>query len=109
MSTTLTNGSKEGGSWKPGDEPIIAEGVRGVWFDKPEAIYLTFLYAMQPGNGDVGRMLDGLPKDRKIIVPEVLSGRLEEMLRRRNFQMELVNQQGAFDQPFFAMVRTPVR
>ena len=107
---TLANPSREGDSWRPGDEPLIAEGVRGVWFDKPDAVYLTFLYAVRPGSGDVGRMLDNLPKDRKVIVPTVLSGRLDGMLRRRNFQMEMVRPGSSpFGEPYFAMVRSVVR
>lgn len=110
MKNTLVNPSSLGANWQPGQEPEIAEGVRGIWFDRPDAIYLTFFYAVNPGNGDVSRMLDALPPQRMVIVPTVLNERLRRMLLRRGFQEEVV---GHPDDHSFglgnvrALVRTP--
>lgn len=57
--------------------------------------------------GDVGRWLDTLPLDRKVIVPAVVSGRLAGMLERRGFSPErwYDARVGNFDDG--AMVRRP--
>ena len=66
----------------------IAPGVRGYTVDMGErGIYVPLIGAIQPGNGDVGRYLDGLAHDRRVVVPNVLSGRLEGMLKRRGFTL----------------------
>lgn len=54
---------------------------RGKWLE------IRAILAGQPRTpGDVGRWLDALPTDRKIIVPAVVSPRLAGMLERRGFQ-----------------------
>lgn len=81
----LRNPSTEGDDLTPGQEPVIADGVRGVWFDMPDGIWMPLVVAERPGSGDVGRMLDSLPRDRRVVVPGVIKHKLEGMLRRRGF------------------------
>lgn len=69
----------------PGAEPEIAPGVRGVVFDTGNGIYVPLVSAERPGSGDVAKWLDGLPRDRRVVFPNVISARLAEMLRKRGF------------------------
>lgn len=66
-------------------EEKLAEGVYGCIFDTPEGIYIPVITAGDPGNGDVGRFLDSLPRDRDVKFPCVISPILDGMLRRRGF------------------------
>jgi hypothetical protein len=75
-----------GSYYEPGQEPLVAPGVRAIMFDVPEGIYVPFVMAASQGAGDVGRWLDGLPPDRRIVFPSVLSARLRGMLQRRGYQ-----------------------
>lgn len=67
-------------------EPL-AEGVYG-YTNEPEdgSLWIPLIQAAQAGSGDVGRYLDSLPRDRKVVVPTVLSSRLAGMLERRGFE-----------------------
>jgi len=75
----------EGEKLTPGKEPHHAPGVRGYAIEKDGKIYIPLVIADQEGNGDVGRWIDGLPKDRDIIFPTILNQRLGAMLLRRGF------------------------
>lgn len=63
----------------------LAPGVLGYSLDTPTGIYIGVISADTPGSGDVGRYLDSLPHDRRVVVPNVLSDRLAGMLERRGF------------------------
>lgn len=63
----------------------LAPGVMGYTVDKADALYVPMIIATKPGNGDVGRYLDTLPTDRKVIVPNVMNPILMGMLDRRGF------------------------
>ena len=66
-------------------EQVLAPGVHGWLFDTPNGIYIPIITADRPGSGEVGRFLDGLPKDRDVKFPCVLSPILRGMLLRRGF------------------------
>jgi hypothetical protein len=69
-----------------GNEPFIAPGVRGYTVDNGrKGLYVPLVIAENEGSGDVGRYLDSLPKDRRVVFPNVLSKRLVGMLSRRGF------------------------
>ncbi len=63
----------------------IAPGVVGYTMERPEALYIPFIQAVREGSGDVGRFLNSLPMTQTIRVPNVVSSRLEGMLKRRGF------------------------
>jgi len=85
-------------------EVQIAPGVHGQMFDTPNGIYIPVISADNPGSGDVGRFLDGLPMDRDIKFPCVLSPTLRGMLLRRGY----VNA-GEFSEEFGENVDVMVR
>ncbi len=66
-------------------EELLAPGVYGHLFDRPDGIYIPSISAANPGNGDVGRFLDSLPKDRAVKFVTVMSPVLRGMLQRRGF------------------------
>ena len=68
-----------------GNEPLIAPGVRGDVHDTPAGLYIPIIFAEREGGGDVGRYLDALPRDRRVVFPCVISVRLAGMLVRRGF------------------------
>jgi hypothetical protein len=59
------NWSVVGDEMAPGAEPVVAPGVRAVMFDLPSGIYVPWVAAEKPGNGDVARFLALLPTDRR--------------------------------------------
>ena len=63
----------------------LAPGVVGYTVDVGPDLYVPLIEASKPGSGDVGRYLDSLPRDRRVVVPNVISARLEGMLARRGF------------------------
>lgn len=73
-------------TFMPGQEPVVAPGVRAVVFDTPTGIYIPVITAERPGNGEVARYLDALPTDRRIVFPTVISAQLRAMLERRGFR-----------------------
>lgn len=64
----------------------IGPDVMGYTVDLAErGLYVPLVEATNPGNGDVGRFIDSLPTDRRIVFPNVISAKLEGMLRRRGY------------------------
>lgn len=63
----------------------IAPGVVGYTVEDDDGLWLPLIYAVAEGSGAVGAWLDSLPTDRRVIVPNVISARLEGMLARRGF------------------------
>lgn len=61
----------------------LAPGVVGYTAEHDGITYVPMIEAMREGNGDVGRYLDSLPVGTRI--PNVISDRLEGMLRRRKW------------------------
>ena len=55
--------------------------------DVDGALYVPIIEAERPGSGDVGRYLDSLPRDRRVVIPNVMSERLAGMLERRGFTL----------------------
>ena len=53
--------------------------------DKDGSIYIPVVLMEPPGQGDGGRFLDSLPRDRTIKFPNVVSAVLAGMLERRGF------------------------
>ena len=80
----------------PGQEPLIAPGVRGYTFEDEKEVWIPLIFAVRKGNGDVGRYLDGLPRSKRIIVPTVTSSRLAGMLARRGFTEKGVTKDGDY-------------
>jgi hypothetical protein len=75
--------------WAFPDLDLVAPGVKADVHDEGlRGIYVPIIVAMNPGAGDVGRYLDGLPKDRRIVFPTVISNRLIGMLERRGYHLE---------------------
>lgn len=52
-----------------------------------EGLYVPLINAEQPGQGAVGRYLDSLPRDQRVVFPNVLSAVLAGMLHRRGFAL----------------------
>jgi hypothetical protein len=69
----------------PGQEPEIAPGVHGYLIEEDNVLWIPVIWAQTPGQGDVGRFLDGLPRDKTVRFPTVLSAQLAIMLGRRGF------------------------
>jgi hypothetical protein len=64
----------------------VAPGVLAEVIDDGGPLEVRSVLADEPGvPGAVGRWLDTLPRDRKVIVPAVVSPRLAGMLVRRGF------------------------
>lgn len=72
-------------------EPVLAPGVCGILLNQPDGIWIPYIRAIEPGRGDVARFLDDLPRDRRILFPNVLSPLLRAMLARRGFIKQLVD------------------
>lgn len=70
----------------PMNEPRLTEGVRGFAFNTNNGIYVTAIRAEEPGKGHVSKFLDGLPTDRRVVFPVVISNKLRAMLVRRGFE-----------------------
>lgn len=68
-----------------GIERELAPGVLGYTFAEPDTTYVPLVIAKNPGNGDVSRWLDSLPRDRSYCFPNVINATLDGMLRRRGF------------------------
>lgn len=103
----LRNPSTEGDVVDFADIPEIADGVHGMWFDKPDGVYVVEVHSAEPGKGNVGRMLDrDLPTGRRVVFSSVLSVVLRGMLKRRGFvEVSLFDED--FGEPYDAMVREP--
>lgn len=63
--------------------------VLGAIFDEGEmGVYVPVVMSKKPGCGNVGRFIDGLLSKHKVVkFPNIISSRLEEMLKRRGFQL----------------------
>ncbi len=72
-------------SYLPGQEPEIAPGVHGVVIEEDSTLWIPVIWAQNEGNGDVGRFLDTLPRDKTVRFPNVIHGKLAVMLARREF------------------------
>jgi hypothetical protein len=68
----------------------LAPGVHGVIEERSDGLYVPLIVADHPGHGDVGRYLNSLPHDRKVVVPMVVNERLRGMLARRGFVRRIV-------------------
>lgn len=67
------------------DLDLLAPGVEGYTVETHDGLYVPLIVAKVRGNGDVGRYLDSLPTDRRVVVPNVVNSLLAEMLARRGF------------------------
>lgn len=85
----------------------LAPGVFGFTRNDPDgSLVIPMVVAEYEGTGDVGRYLDSLPRDRRVVVEECISLRLAGMLERRGF----VEQEAAtFDPDTQEWVRGHVR
>lgn len=63
----------------------LADGVFGYCLETDRGLYVPWIMAEREGSGDVGRYLDSLPTDRRVVFPTILSARLAAMLGRRGF------------------------
>jgi hypothetical protein len=63
----------------------LAPGVFGYATETDRGLYVGWIAAEREGSGDVGRYLDQLPRDRRVVFPTILSLRLAGMLLRRGF------------------------
>lgn len=66
-------------------EERLDDGVLGYTVETPEGIYIPWIQAEREGDGRVGRYLDALPCDRRVVFPTIISARLAGMLARRGF------------------------
>lgn len=64
----------------------LAEGVIGYTVEHRGALYIPVIYSTDPGHGHVGRYLDSLPRNRRVVVPNVLNSQLAGMLAHRGFR-----------------------
>lgn len=85
MTSKMQGACEVGTPCTPGKEPILAPGVRGFLFDRPDAIYIPVIYAEKEKAGNVSKYLDSLPKDRNVVFCTVVSSDLREMLTRRGY------------------------
>lgn len=67
----------------------LAPGVLGYTCEEKGELWIPLIHAETPGSGQVAAYLDSLPRDRTVIVPNVLSPRLAGMLLRRGFDEEV--------------------
>lgn len=77
--------SAKGSVLNPADEPVLAPGVRGYTMRENGWYYIPVVAADTPGQGDVSRFLDGLPRDENIRFSTVLNPILAATLERRGF------------------------
>ena len=76
--------SVEGSPCLPGQEELLAPGVRGyALVSETGKINIPMIIAEIEGSGDVGRFLDSLSS--RCVIPNVISLRLMLMLFRRGF------------------------
>jgi hypothetical protein len=63
----------------------LAPGVQGYTVDTDHGLYVPLIESTEERQGNVGRYLDSLPTDRRVVVPNVINGLLADMLHRRGF------------------------
>lgn len=100
----LKGASTPGDVLTPGQEPELAPGVFGILFDLEDGIWIPFIRSAKTGQGNVGRFLDSLPLDRKVLFVDVISPILHGMLLRRGYVEKWV---AHMDDGCEAMVREP--
>lgn len=105
----IQGASTEGDPIDMGNEPLLGPGVRGLLFDRLDGVWIPYIRAEKPGSGDVGRYLNSLPTDRRIIFPTVLSPQLREMLERRGYTHQMVACDGNELEPDPGPIRCHVR
>jgi hypothetical protein len=67
----------------------LAPGVLGYTVDMPDgSLNIPLIQAEHEGSGEVGRWIDALPVNRRIVFPTVISARLQGMLERRGYHPE---------------------
>lgn len=91
---------------------VLAPGVRGWASEQDDWLLVSFIAADNPGNGDVGRYLGALPKEKPVAFLEVLSPVLAGMLARRGFKrgwLELVVEGQTEGERVSVMLRVPAR
>jgi hypothetical protein len=66
-------------------EQMLAPGVRGYSVETSRGLYIPVIISVDESKGNVGRYLDSLPTDRRVVVPNVMNSLLAEMLERRGF------------------------
>lgn len=69
----------------PGNEPVLAPGVRGIAMELDGRIFIPLIRAERPGSGDVGRFLSSLSP--RCVITTIISAQLEAMLRRRGWRL----------------------
>ena len=69
-------------------EERLGPGVRGYTLEFGRGLYVPWIAAEREGQGDVGRYLDALPCNQRVVFPNVISPRLAGMLLRRGFHVE---------------------
>ena len=70
----------------PKDMPLIGEHVHGMYHHDGATIWIGWIHTFQPGEGWVGKYLDSLPTNRRVVVPSVINAVLAGMLLRRGFK-----------------------
>lgn len=66
---------------------LLGVGVEGVKIVGEDGITnFPVVMAVKPGNGDVGRWLDALPKEKTYRIPGVINAKLAGMLNRRGWK-----------------------
>jgi len=86
----------------------LGPGVFGYSVETPDGLYIPIVQAERPGKGDVGRWLDSLPTDRRIVFASVYSSRLAGMLERRGWAF-VVEHDPRTDEDVPCWERGPVR
>ena len=70
----------------PGNEPILAPGVRGYQIEvRKGEVYIPLIAAEEEGSGLVSQFLDALPTSVTVKFPNVVNGKFVGMLKRRGF------------------------
>ena len=89
--------SELGSTIIPGQEELLAPGVRGYAVESGGKICIPLIMAVSEGSGDVGRFLDSLSP--RCVVPNVTSPRLMGMLIRRGWVPTFTNECDVWIQP----------
>jgi hypothetical protein len=75
------------------DEPLgldnLAPGIQGYTVDcGEEGLYVPLIISTEPEKGNVGKYLDTLRDLPLVKIPNVTTGRLQDMLSRRGYVLE---------------------
>lgn len=65
---------------------LIAPGVEGyaIWCERTERLFVPWVAAVNPGNGDVRRFVERCPP--AVVFPTVVSARMERILEMAGFK-----------------------